>query len=166
MAKKLTFQSRDFNPNPEQSCALNMVSEFKEKHNGLFWDSWYNNESFWKRATFADVGLPNIMAQGSDSYIRCQNAHQSNCPVNSNKHPIVNVYDYENYNCCKDYKVNYCCGPPKPKCFCCPPRDPPPKCEDLDHGCSKGIYFRFSLIHPFQFHFMWLGILMPWTDFQ
>ena len=57
--------------------------------------------------------------------IACFNRDQSNCPVNSNGYPTVNAYDPK-YNCCKDYRVNFCCGPPKPKCHCCAPRDPPP----------------------------------------
>jgi len=36
---------------------------------------------------------------------------------------------------CRDYKVKYCCGKPKPKCYCCPPELPVNECQDT--GCNS-----------------------------
>ena len=36
---------------------------------------------------------------------------------------------------CRDYKVKYCCGKPKPRCYCCPPRLPVNECQDT--GCKS-----------------------------
>jgi len=48
---------------------------------------------------------------------------------NGSNRNLVSLFNY-----CRDYRVKYCCGKPKPKCYCCPPRLPENKCRD--NGCQ------------------------------
>ena len=75
-------------------------------------------------------------------YIACINGHQgSDCheigPINPTLSPLHND-DFRNLiteqKYCRDYRVNYCCGKPKPKCYCCPPELPVNECQDT--GCK------------------------------
>ena len=69
----------------------------------------------------------------TDLGITCFNRDQPGCPttLGGAVPPPPPVPE----QCCKDYEVRFCCGPPPPKCNCCPPKDPEPKCEDK--GCSQ-----------------------------
>jgi hypothetical protein len=58
---------------------------------------------------YTAVPTNKISFDSNAGWIRCLNSLQSNCPVNSNNH-ADDVYNPQ-YNCCKDYKVNYCCAP-------------------------------------------------------
>ena len=50
----------------------------------------------------------NKMSLTNTGWVKCLNSLQSNCPVHSNNY-AVDTYNPQ-YNCCKDYKVNYCCA--------------------------------------------------------
>ena len=59
---------------------------------------------------YTAVPTNKISFDSNAGWIRCNNSLQSNCPVNSNNNHAVDVGNPQ-YNCCKDYKVNYCCAP-------------------------------------------------------
>ena len=66
-------------------------------------------------------------------YVACINSQQgSKC-----EKPSFVAHDQ-----CKDYRVKYCCGKPKPKCYCCPPRLPENKCQDT--GCNQHFYEKYG----------------------
>ena len=74
-------------------------------------------------------------------YVACINKGQGiNCPkpqINAQKPP------------CRDYKVKYCCGKPKPRCYCCPPKLPVNECQDT--GCKSylnGLGECFDVTNP------------------
>ena len=58
---------------------------------------------------YTAVPTNKISFDSNAGWIQCHNSLQSNCPVNSYNHPVD--VDNPQYNCCKDYKVNYCCAP-------------------------------------------------------
>ena len=77
-------------------------------------------------------------------YVACINSHQgSDChkigPISRTLSPLDSddfrnlITDQKWY--CRDYKVKYCCGKPKPKCYCCPPELPVNECQD--NGCKE-----------------------------
>ena len=72
-------------------------------------------------------------------YVACINSHQGeDCvhligPVGPTLGPIgptlgpalrADSNMIPTHDQCRDYKVKYCCGKPKPKCYCCPPELP------------------------------------------
>ena len=59
---------------------------------------------------YTAVPTNKISFDSNAGWITCHNNLQSNCPVNSNNNHSVDVGNPQ-YNCCKDYKVNYCCAP-------------------------------------------------------
>ena len=75
-------------------------------------------------------------------YVACINSHQGeDCvtllePVGPTLAPPLRAESnmIPNHDQCKDYKVKYCCGKPKPKCYCCPPELPVNECQDT--GCK------------------------------
>ena len=64
------------------------------------------------------TAVPNnkISFDSNTGWIRCLNSLQSNCPVKSNNYAVNPYAPY--YNCCKDYKVNYCCAPKQNSDWC------------------------------------------------
>ena len=66
-------------------------------------------------------------------YVACINSHQG--PDCHKMSPLRND-DFTDKKFCRDYRVKYCCGKPKPKCYCCPPKLPLNDCKD--NGC-KGL---------------------------
>ena len=76
-------------------------------------------------------------------YVACINSHQGkDCfkligPVGPTLPPAMRAESnmIPTHDKCRDYKVKYCCGKPKPKCYCCPPELPVNECQDT--GCNS-----------------------------
>ena len=80
-----------------------------------------------------------ISFDSNTGWIRCLNSLQSNCPVKSNNY-AVNLYA-PYYNCCKDYKVNYCCAP---KSISDDPKQLPSESwSDCSMKCHKDVNCKF-----------------------
>ena len=66
-------------------------------------------------------------------YVACINSQQ--CP-NCHRGCPLSIDGFTDQKwVCRDYKVKYCCGKPKPKCYCCPPELPVNECQD--NGCKE-----------------------------